>query len=145
MCQKQLINLMIFIYKKCKLKQISNCTKYYICIFIVFMFRKTFTYIQPDPRLMFFLETESDWLQSLWLVQNRGEIVHFSNMNFFIYFLIKKRRRKIIMMLFGTLSNSKCAQNNHILNQSLMAICLQFVSPTIEQKNIQNNKSNVDK
>ena len=49
------------------------------------------------------------------------------------------------MMLFGTMSNYKSAQNNRILNQSLMAICLQFVSLTIEQKDIQNNKSNVDK
>ena len=49
------------------------------------------------------------------------------------------------MMLFGIMLNSKYAQNNHIMNQSLMAICLQFVSLTIDQKNIQNNKSNFDK
>ena len=32
MCQKQLINLVQFIYKQCKLKQISNYTKDYICV-----------------------------------------------------------------------------------------------------------------
>ena len=29
------------------LKQMNNCPKDYICIFIVFMFKKTKTYIQP--------------------------------------------------------------------------------------------------
>ena len=36
------------------------------------------------------------------------------------------------MMLFEAMSNSKSAQNNHSLNKSLRAICLQFVSPKIE-------------
>ena len=45
MCQKQLINLVQFIYKQCKLKQISNYTKDYICVCVYVYTHTHCTYI----------------------------------------------------------------------------------------------------
>ena len=67
-------------------------------------------------------------------IENKDRAI-FKHEFFYLLFNQKKKKKHIIMMLFGAISNSKSAQNNHITNQSLMAICLQFVAEKyIEQQ-----------